>query len=136
MKNANSAMTTISLNISKELKSKIDIYTIYNFHKTGKKITMTDIILDGVELYFKKQEDCRTEEWAESCITNLNTALDEEEENIVRKTCRELRVTQYELAAIIGVHKETIGNWATGRVRTPKWAIKMFSLIKEQKKLK
>ncbi len=44
----------------------------------------------------------------------------ESEENLVKKTCRELGITQKELAEIMGVSRQTINNWATEKIRTPK----------------
>jgi DNA-binding XRE family transcriptional regulator len=42
------------------------------------------------------------------------------EENLVKKTCRELGITQKELAEMMGVSRQTINNWATEKIRTPK----------------
>ncbi len=36
-----------------------------------------------------------------------------EEENLVKKTCRELGITQKELAEIMGIHEGTIRNWSS-----------------------
>jgi DNA-binding XRE family transcriptional regulator len=54
--------------------------------------------------------------------------------NIVKQTAKELGMTQKELAAHMGVAENTIGNWARGIVDTPEWAIKMFDLLKTEKK--
>jgi DNA-binding XRE family transcriptional regulator len=37
------------------------------------------------------------------------------EENLVKKTCRELGITQKELAEKIGVSERTISTWAKGK---------------------
>ncbi len=42
----------------------------------------------------------------------------EESENIVKKTCRELGITQKELAEKIGVSQNTVSNWAKGEFET------------------
>jgi len=42
------------------------------------------------------------------------------EENLVKKTCKELGITQQELADMFGVSRQTINNWATEKIRTPK----------------
>lgn len=55
-------------------------------------------------------------------------------ENIVKKTAKELGMTQKELAAHINVSEDTLGKWARGVIDTPKWAIKMFELLKIEKK--
>lgn len=57
------------------------------------------------------------------------------EENIVKKTCRELGVTQIELADIMGVAKNTATQWAT-QIKPPKYAIKFMELLAEHKKTK
>ncbi len=58
----------------------------------------------------------------------------ENSENIVKSTAKELGMTQKELAKYIGVHEETVSKWSRGLVETPKWAIKMFELLKIEKK--
>ena len=57
------------------------------------------------------------------------------EENIVKKTCKELGVTQIELADIMGVAKNTATQWAT-QIKPPKYAIKFMELLAEHKKTK
>jgi len=53
------------------------------------------------------------------------------DENIVKRVCRELGITQKELARKIGVAENTVSQWARGIVETPKWALKMFELLKK-----
>ncbi len=54
--------------------------------------------------------------------------------NPVKNVCKQLGITQKELAERIGVNKDTVGNWARGAIGTPKWAIKLLELlIVEQK---
>lgn len=57
------------------------------------------------------------------------------EENIVKKTCRELGVTQKELADIMGVAKNTTTQWAT-QITPPESAVKFMELLAEHKKTK
>lgn len=53
--------------------------------------------------------------------------------NIVKITCKELGVTQKELASQMQVAENTVSQWARGIIQTPKWAIKMFELLKIEK---
>lgn len=57
-----------------------------------------------------------------------------ETENIVKKTAKELGLTQKELAQEIGVNENTIGNWARGKIEVPKWALRLFELLILEKK--
>ena len=52
-----------------------------------------------------------------------------EEENLVKKTCRELGITQKELAERIGVSRQTVSDWATGRVIISKSSEYLLSLL-------
>ena len=54
--------------------------------------------------------------------------------NIVKETAKELGMTQKELAQYIGVHEDTMSKWSRGVVDVPKWAIKLFELLKIEKK--
>ena len=56
------------------------------------------------------------------------------EENIVKKVCKELNITQKELSEKIGISENTIGGWARGITETPKWALNHFELLKIEKK--
>lgn len=58
----------------------------------------------------------------------------EETENIVKKVCRELNVTQAELARQLEVSPATISDWAKGNI--PKMAEMALSLILENKEIK
>jgi len=55
-------------------------------------------------------------------------------ENIVKKTAKDLGLTQKELAEYIGVHENTISGWARGTVEIPQMAIKLLELLKIEKK--
>lgn len=56
--------------------------------------------------------------------------------NIVKETAKELGMTQKQLAVYIGVSEDTVSKWSRGAVETPKWALKMFDLLKTEKKYK
>jgi transcriptional regulator with XRE-family HTH domain len=57
-----------------------------------------------------------------------------EEENLVKKTCKELGITQKELAEKIGVSSNAISNWKNKKKPIPKWASRSFELIKTENK--
>jgi len=57
-----------------------------------------------------------------------------EKENIVKRTCKELGITQKELAKDIGVSEDAVSKWARGVVDTPKWAGRLFGLLLIEKK--
>lgn len=56
------------------------------------------------------------------------------EKNIVKETAKELGMTQKQLSEYIGVHEDTVSKWSRGVVDTPAWALKMFELLKTEKK--
>ncbi len=58
----------------------------------------------------------------------------EESENIVKKTCRELGITQTELADMLGVSRQSINNWANGRTDPPKIFSRLIELVRIEKK--
>ena len=51
------------------------------------------------------------------------------EENLVKKTCRELGITQKELGEMMGVSRQSINNWATNKIRTPKILEMLYELL-------
>jgi transcriptional regulator with XRE-family HTH domain len=55
------------------------------------------------------------------------------EENLVKKTCRELGITQKELAEIMSVTPKAVSDWATKRVNIPKNFQMIIELIKYKK---
>ncbi|MFV0481283.1 MAG: helix-turn-helix domain-containing protein [Campylobacteraceae bacterium] len=59
-----------------------------------------------------------------------------EKENIVKLTCKELGITQKELAERIGVAEITISQWSRGVNKIPEWAITIFGLLSELKEYK
>ena len=56
-------------------------------------------------------------------------------ENIVKKTCKELGITQKELAERIGVSETTVTNWARGATPIPEWGTKICILLKKEQNL-
>jgi transcriptional regulator with XRE-family HTH domain len=48
------------------------------------------------------------------------------EENLVKKTCDILDISQKELAERIGVSNNTISSWKNDKQPIPKWGIKLF----------
>lgn len=59
----------------------------------------------------------------------------EEKENIVKKVCAELGITQKELAEELGSHLTTVQKWVSSD-DIPKMATKSLELLLENKKLK
>ncbi len=57
------------------------------------------------------------------------------QENIVKLTCKELGLTQKELAEKMGLSETTLTNWARGATPIPEWGTKMLNLLKKEKKL-
>ncbi|EJF07551.1 Helix-turn-helix protein [Thiovulum sp. ES] len=58
------------------------------------------------------------------------------EENLVKKTCRELGITQKELAEQIGVAPVSISRWSRGENQIPKNIELLFKTLVENKNLK
>lgn len=58
----------------------------------------------------------------------------EKEENIVKRVCKELGVTQAELARQLDVSPATISDWAKGNI--PKMAEMALMLMLENKEIK
>jgi len=56
-------------------------------------------------------------------------------ENIVKKVCKELGITQKELAEKMGVSEGTMRNWSSQN-NPPEWAIKFMNLLLEYEKVK
>ena len=55
------------------------------------------------------------------------------EENLVKKTCRELGITQKELAKYFGVTPKTVSDWAMKRYEIPKNFELVVDLIKSKR---
>jgi transcriptional regulator with XRE-family HTH domain len=56
-----------------------------------------------------------------------------QEENLVKKTCRELGITQKELANMLGITDRTISNWANNKVEIPKNFSRLIDLLRIEK---
>ncbi|ENY3387340.1 helix-turn-helix domain-containing protein [Campylobacter coli] len=59
-----------------------------------------------------------------------------QKENIVKKTCKELNITQKELSEILGVHLTTIQKWVANDNDLPLQAKKSLNLVLENHHLK
>jgi DNA-binding XRE family transcriptional regulator len=57
--------------------------------------------------------------------------LEQKEENLVKKTCRELGITQKELAEKIGLSKQTVYDWSSEKTPIPNWGFNFMKLLKE-----
>ena len=64
----------------------------------------------------------------------MSEKIDEKEENLVKKTCKELGITQKELAEMMGVSRQTVNNWANERAKTPKILEKLNYLLQIEEK--
>jgi len=60
----------------------------------------------------------------------------EKEENLVKKTCRELGINQKELAEKIGFSETSVSKWSKGKNKIPKNIYKILELLKEYEALK
>ncbi len=67
-------------------------------------------------------------------IENIIGHFSNKELNIVKKTAKELGMTQKELAKRIKTSEVSLSRWAKGEVQIPKWALEMFELLKTEKK--
>jgi transcriptional regulator with XRE-family HTH domain len=56
-----------------------------------------------------------------------------EEENLVKKTCKELGITQKELAKLTGFKEQTIRNWSSSK-EFPEYSQAFFKTLIENKK--
>ena len=59
---------------------------------------------------------------------------EDKKENLVKKVCKELRITQKELSEMFDVQPSAISNWSNGQI--PKMAQIVLEQILEIKKLK
>ena len=56
-----------------------------------------------------------------------------EQENLVKKTCKELGITQKELAERIGVNKNSVSDWANNKTPISKLVETTLNLLKIEK---
>ncbi len=61
--------------------------------------------------------------------------MSDKKDNIVKKVCKELGITQKELAERMGVNEGTVRNWSS-RGEIPEWADKFINLMLENRKYK
>ena len=59
--------------------------------------------------------------------------MEQKENNIVKKVCKELKVSQKELAELIGASEGTVRNWSSSN-DLPQWAINFTNLLISNKK--
>lgn len=81
--------------------------------------------LAGIDVYFKDSAD--------DIIKKLEQNL-RSKDNIVKRACKELGITQKELADILGVSKPSVERWAQGE--TPEQAVNQINLLLENVSLK
>jgi len=55
--------------------------------------------------------------------------MENTQENLVKKTCRELGITQKELAKQIGISDRTVSNWANNKVKLPNNFNRLIQLL-------
>ena len=58
------------------------------------------------------------------------------EENIVKRVCKELNITQRELAERMGVSQGMPAKWAMEATPPPQWAIVSMNLLLENERMK
>ena len=61
--------------------------------------------------------------------------MKDKNENIVKQVCKELGITQKELAERIGISEGTVRNWSS-KGEIPEWGKKFLELIIENEKNK
>lgn len=98
-----------------------------------KALALVDTIMNDLS---KNDDDFRREKPKFGKINNEQRKTMSEKENIVKLTCKELSITQKELAEQMGVAENTVSQWSRGIVDTPKWALKMFELLKIERNYK
>jgi DNA-binding transcriptional regulator YiaG len=67
--------------------------------------------------------------------TQKRNFVEEKEENLVKKTCRELGITQKELAKYFGVTPKTVSDWAVERYKLPSNFNLIIDLINSKQEL-
>jgi len=70
---------------------------------------------------------------AELLAGNIPYWLSNERPSIVKDVCKELGITQKELADRIGVAEQTVRGWSSGK-EIPDWALKSFEMLIELEK--
>ncbi len=62
-----------------------------------------------------------------------DTKKENQEENLVKKTCRELGITQKELAEKLGVNKNTVSDWANSHTQISTLVSTTLNLLIKEK---
>jgi transcriptional regulator with XRE-family HTH domain len=57
--------------------------------------------------------------------------MSQKSENAVKRACKELGITQKELAERLGTSENTISQWARGSTAIPEWAKKFIDALLE-----
>ncbi|MFK0405545.1 helix-turn-helix domain-containing protein, partial [Campylobacter jejuni] len=103
----------------------LDVYNIY--HQFQKETANYDFDINSVAKFL---------EWFKNNPNlDFNFYFDKEEkENIVKRVCKELNITQAELGRQLDVPASTINTWASGKI--PKMAEVALTLMLENKQQK
>jgi DNA-binding XRE family transcriptional regulator len=86
-----------------------------------------------MDFYIKQENDCCSKEQTLFSVKFEKRIFVEVEENLVKKTCRELGITQKELAERIGISRQTVSDWATGKAKISTTINLLLNLLVEQK---
>lgn len=117
---------TTGLTIAKHLRTHNDEFienTHYFLVENSFKNKTIKWTLEGVYKLFDKIKKLKE-----------RSNMTEEKENIVKKVCKELNITQAELGRQLDVPASTINTWASGKI--PKMAEVALTLILENKQQK
>ncbi|EOA4132974.1 helix-turn-helix domain-containing protein [Campylobacter coli] len=103
-----------------------NIHYFYDYEQTkGGRQRVIKWTLEGVYKLFDKIKKLKE-----------RSSMAEEKENIVKKVCKELNITQKELSEILGVHLTTIQKWVANDNDLPLQAKKSLNLVLENHHLK
>ncbi len=69
-----------------------------------------------------------TENQKDLFVSKIEKTEQDKQENLVKKTCRELGITQKELAERIGVSQEALSRWSNGQ-KIPKTVETLFQAL-------
>lgn len=101
-----------------------NIHYFYDYEQTkGGRQRVIKWTLEGVYKLFDKIKKLKE-----------RSSMAEEKENIVKKVCKELNITQAELGRQLDVPASTINTWASGKI--PKMAEVALTLMLENKQQK
>ncbi len=114
----------------------LDTYNVDSFDEIGDEIkniyinnkSGLEIVIYVLSTHEIEKKVTTTRDGAVVVIEFITTV------NIVKKTAKELGMTQKQLAEYIGVNENTIGNWARGKIEVPQMALKLLELLVLEKK--